>query len=232
MRFSYFTRGEGKDVVLFHGYGASKECFLPLANYLSKQFCVTAFDFPGFGESEKLSFPLSVSNYADEVENFLFHQGIVHPHVLAHSFGARVAVKMASRRDAFDKILLTGPAGIISNRTPLYRAKVLSYRLVKKLFPDYAETHFGSKEYRSLSPVMKESYKKIVNEDLRRDAEKIQSPVLILEGEKDTATPLKEAKIYCKHLKNGSLTVLKGCSHFAFLDDPLTFFSAAEEFFS
>lgn len=151
------------------------------------------------------------------------------PHVIAHSFGCRVAVKLASQEDIFDKILLTGPAGVILKRGISYLLKVKTYRLVKKFFPRFAEKNFGSKEYRTLSPVMKESYKKIVNEDLRGDARLIKNQVLIVEGKEDDTTPLKEAEAYLSCLERGRLKIIEG-GHFAFAENPLVFNLTAEEF--
>ena len=45
---SYIRRGEGKDLVLLHGYLSSKESFYPQISYFSRFFRVTALDFPGF----------------------------------------------------------------------------------------------------------------------------------------------------------------------------------------
>ena len=92
-----------------------------------------------------------------------------------------------------------------------------------------AEKKFGSKEYRQLSPLMRESYKKIVNEDLRGDASKVQNPVLIIEGGRDTTTTLREAEIYEKSFPNARLRVMDG-GHFAFVDNPLQFNILTEEF--
>ncbi len=228
---SYLTRGEGKDLIFFHGYGASKECFLRQIDYFSRSFKVTAFDFSGFGQSGKLKYPYSLKDYADETLEFMRDRGIVKPHLIAHSFGVRVAIKICESENAFDKMLLTGAAGVITNRNLAYKLKVLSYRTVRKLFPLYAERRFGSEEYKKLSPIMKESYKKIVNEDLRNIAPLIESEVLLLNGEKDRTTPLKQIKIYNERIKNSKLKILKNCGHFAFLDDGFEFNLIAEEFF-
>jgi len=223
--------GEGKDLVFLHGYLASKESFLPQIEYFSRFYRVTAPDFPGFGQSAPLQTAYSVGDYADWLTAFLRERHIEFPNVIAHSFGGRVAVKCLSRGDCFDKTVLCGCAGIVPKRSFLYRLRVGSYRAVKKLAPRYAERHFGSAEYRSLSPIMKESYKKIVNEDLRQDACRIARPVLFLNGSDDGETPLSSIEIYHNCVKGSKLTVLKGCGHFAFLDDPLAFQLAAEEFF-
>jgi pimeloyl-ACP methyl ester carboxylesterase len=108
--------------------------------------------------------------------------------------------------------------------------KVKSYRIVKKLAPAFAERKFGSVEYRLLSPIMKESYKKIVNEDLREDASKIKNSTLIVEGKEDKTTPLAEAQVYIQNLQNGRLKIMQG-GHFAFAEHPFVFNLIAEEFF-
>ena len=217
-------------MVFLHGYLSSKEAFTAQIEYFSRFYRVTALDFLGFGGSKRLTEAFSVADYAAWTKEALALLKVENPHVIAHSFGCRVAVKMAAADgDFFDKILLTGPAGILLNRGLSYRLKVKSYRLVKKLAPAFAEKKFGSVEYRSLSPIMKESYKKIVNEDLREEAKRIKNSTLIVEGEKDKTTPLAEAQVYIQCLQNGRLRRMQG-GHFAFAEYPLEFNLIAEEF--
>ena len=229
MNSSFLQQGEGKDLVFLHGYLSSKESFYPQINYFSRHFRVTAPDLPGFGGSELIPAAWSVGEYADWLEGFLKERGIAFPHVIAHSFGGRVAIKCLAR-GLIDRAVLTGCAGIVKRRTLSYHLKVKSYRLVKKFAPRFAEAKFGSAEYRSLSPLMRESYKKIVNEDLREEAKRIARPVLYLNGERDRETPLSSVKILHECTAGSRLAVLKGCGHFAHLEEPLLFDLAAEEF--
>lgn len=217
--------------MLMHGYGASKECFLRQIDYFSSLYAVTAFDFPGFGQSYPLSRPYSVGDYAKVTSEFLSSLGIKRPLVMAHSFGARVAVKMAGAADCFSAMLLTGGAGIVK-RGPAYSAKVLGYKAVRRFFPAWAAKNCGSREYRSLSPVMRESFKKIVNEDLRVTARGIRCKTLLVYGENDRDTPVKYGRIYNAAIPRSTLFIMRGCGHFAFLDDGLSFNMLADEFFS
>ncbi|MDE5896271.1 MAG: alpha/beta hydrolase, partial [Clostridia bacterium] len=132
--------------------------------------------------------------------------------------------------DGFECAVLCGCAGIVPRRTLKYKARVRAYKIVKRIAPRFAERKFGSAEYRTLSPLMRESYKKIVNEDLREDAKKIACPVLFVNGEKDGETPPASARIYASCVRGSKTLVLQGCGHFAHLDDPLAFNLAAEEF--
>ncbi len=228
---SFLQKGQGKDLLFLHGYLSSKEAFTLQINYFSRFYRVTALDFLGFGKSAPLKSPFSVPDYAAWTEEVMKILHVERPHVIAHSFGCRVAVKMASENEQiFDKILLTGPAGVILKRGFFYHCKVRTYRAVRKIAPKFAERKFGSKEYRSLSPIMKESYKKIVNEDLRADAKRIKNQVLIVQGSKDTVTPIKEAQAYLSCLQKGRMKEIKG-DHFAFVQSPTAFNMIAEEFF-
>ena len=229
MNVAYLRRGEGKDLVFLHGYLSCKESFYPQIGYFSRHFRVTAPDFPGFGESDRIPAAWSVGDYADWLEGFFKEQGIVFPYVIAHSFGGRVALKCLAR-GLIDRAVLTGCAGIVKERTAAYRIRVGGYRLVKRVAPRFAEAHFGSREYRSLSPLMRESYKKIVNEDLREEAGRIARPVLYLYGERDKETPLSSGRILHECTAGSKLAVFKGCGHFAHLEEPLLFNLAAEEF--
>ena len=188
-------------------------------------------DFLGFGKSEPIPYAFSVDDYANWLCALLPALGITQPHVIAHSFGVRVAVKaQAKYQGTFDKMVLTGPAGIILKRGIKYRLKVKTYRFVKRFAPKFAERKFGSAEYRTLSPIMKESYKKIVNEDLRTFARQVQNEVLIVQGKADLTTTEQEAQTYLQSFPNARLAHIDG-AHFAFAENPVAFNLIAEEFF-
>ncbi|MBR7186436.1 MAG: alpha/beta hydrolase [Clostridia bacterium] len=217
--------------MLLHGYLASKESFYPQIEYFSKTYRVTALDFPGMGSANALEAPWSVSDYADWTAQALEFLGLENSNMIAHSFGGRVAIKLLSRGYPFKSAVLCGCAGIVPRRGLRYRIRINTYKLMKKIAPNYAEKHFGSDDYRRLSPIMRESFKKIVNEDLREDAKKITCPVLFINGDRDKETPLSQTQILVSCVKGSKITVLNRCGHFAHLDNPLAFQLAVEEFY-
>ena len=227
---SLIQEGAGEDLVLLHGYLSCKESFYWQIKYFSKYFRVTAFDFWGFGKSPPLAEPWSVDDYAAHTLALLNELDIRRAHLLTHSFGGRVGLKLlAAHGERFLKAVFTGCAGIPPKRGISYRAKVFSYRAVRKFAPRYAEKHFGSAEYRTLSPVMRESYKKIVNEDLTPCLKDVRNPVLFVFGQQDTATPLYMGKILSEGVRDGALVTMRG-THFCFSGDPDTFNRIAGEF--
>lgn len=211
-------------MLLLHGYGSKKESFYYQIEFLSRFYRVAAPDFPCFGASEKTDEAWGVGEYAAWLEKFISAAGIKRPYIIAHSFGARVAIKLLSeKKDAASKLVITGGAGLVKPRSPAYMRKVKAYRLVKRIFPSFAEKHFGSREYRSLTPPMRESYKKIVNEDLRENAKKIITPALLIYGKDDAVTPAcEEGAVFNSLIAGSRLEIMEG-GHFCFSENPEVF---------
>lgn len=190
-------------------------------------------DMPAFGASSPISRPWSVGDYAEWLKTFISEQGLIGCYVVAHSFGARVIFKLLSEEaEIAEKLLITGGAGLVKQRSPAYMRQVKRYRRVKKLFPKYAEKHFGSAEYRTLSPVMRESYKLIVNEDLRGCAAKINVPALLVYGDSDNVTPAgEEGKIFNSAIAGSRLEIIGG-GHFCFSENSEKFNALMLDFFN
>ncbi|MDE7453750.1 MAG: alpha/beta hydrolase [Clostridia bacterium] len=223
--------GEGQDILLLHGYLSKKESFYYQIKFLSRFYRVTAPDFPAFGASAPITSAWSVGDYCDWLDKFIKAAGLNKPVIIAHSFGARVAIKyLSSRPCAAEKLIITGGAGIVKPRSKKYLRRVKAYRIVKKFFPKLAEKKFGSKEYRTLPPVMRESYKKIVNEDLKDCAKEIRCKTLLLYGADDTVTPAdEEGKIFNSLIPCSELKILQG-GHFCFSENPAPFNDAVYKF--
>ncbi len=217
-------RGEGKCVLMLHGYGSKKESFYYQIEYLSRFFDVVVPDMPGFGACGGLETPYSVGDYARWTEEFAAALKLDRPHIVAHSFGARVAFKLlAVYGFPAGRLVITGGAGLVKERSAAYLRKVRAYRRMKKIFPRLAEKRYGSEEYRALSPVMKESYKKIVNEDLSHCAAAIKNPTLLIYGEDDAVTPaVEEGAAFRRLIADSRLEITSG-GHFCFCEYPEIF---------
>ena len=230
-KIAYLQEGQGEELLFLHGYLSCKESFYYQLQQLKMHYRVTAVDLVGFGKSDALTEPWSVADYARHTLAILQGLQIERTHILAHSFGGRIALwLLANMPEKFDRAILTGCAGLIPKRNLKYHLKVKGYNLCKKIFPNFAERHFGSAEYRTLSPIMRESYKKIVNEDLFDCLAKIKSEVLYIFGEKDSATPLYMADILQANTPNAKLEVIEGGSHYCFCEQVALFNTLALQF--
>lgn len=214
-----------------HGYLSNGKAFNRQIEGLKNQFECFSPDLVGFGENKYMAYPYSLQDYANSVKKYMEENNIVKPFVVAHSFGARIAIKMASQEDVFSKMVLTGAAGLKPKKTIKKRIKIFWFNILKKFVKKEKLKGFYSSDYNSLTPVMQESFKKIVNEHLDDNLKSINQQVLLIFGEKDRETPLDFAKRFNAGIKNSKLKIFKGAGHFCFLDKPLTFNMEVREFF-
>lgn len=222
------VKGEGKTLLLLHGYLCSKEIFVNQIEYFAKYFKVVAIDFTGFG-GQKMLYPYSLEDYKNSLLGVINELGNEKIYCLAHSFGVRVLLKTLPECKRIDKIVLTGPAGLKPRKKLKTRLKIGWYKFSKRVLKIKRE-NLGSKDYRSLDEIMKQSFKLVVNEHLDKKLSKIENQTLIIEGSSDKETPLYMAKRLNKLLKNSSLIVMNGCGHFAFLDKSQYFNILVKEF--
>lgn len=224
----------GTPIIFLHGWGGSVASFKGVYNNLSKDYYVINLDFYGFGNSDVPSRALSVSDYADSVRELIGYLGIDRTHIVAHSFGGRVAIKLAAEYpDIIDKIILVDSAGIKPRRGLKVYLRILRYKLLRalsKVFGKIDLTKYGSADYRALPEAMKGTFVRVVNEDLTPLLKKITASVLIVWGEDDKDTPLYMAKKLHARIANSGLVVLKGAGHYSYIDKYAQFLAVADRF--
>jgi len=223
----YAEAGQGPAVLLLHGWGADHTLFAPLMELLAKKYHVYALDFPGFGQSPEPAQAWCVDDYADQVLAFLSALGIEACSLLGHSFGGRVIIKLCARQlpePRLNKIVLVDAAGIrkIPSKKSLRRTK--RYKLGKKIlrpFPKlrkaWAERH-GSADYRAASPMMRQVFVKVVNEDLAPLLPLIRQETLLIWGRNDADTPLADGQRMEREIPHAGLVVLENCGHYSFVE--------------
>ena len=90
VKIAYSQTGEGKNLVMVHGYGCSSLYFKRNIPVLAKKFKVTAIDLRGHGESEKTAKGPRVSRLAADIHELLEHLGISDAVYLGWSMGCSV----------------------------------------------------------------------------------------------------------------------------------------------
>jgi pimeloyl-ACP methyl ester carboxylesterase len=93
---STLTMGNGPDVLLLHGLGATRASLLETAAALSGRYRVHAPDLPGFGSSSKPSFGgYNARWFADIMIGLMDELEISNAHLVGNSMGGRVAIETA-----------------------------------------------------------------------------------------------------------------------------------------
>jgi len=113
LRIRYRTMGKGAPLVLLHGWGTSLDTFRPMAEDLGRFHTVTSFDFPGHGQSDLPPGAWAVDDFVGLTLELMAELGIEKASVLGHSFGGRVAIKLAAAHpDKVDRLVLVDAAGV------------------------------------------------------------------------------------------------------------------------
>jgi pimeloyl-ACP methyl ester carboxylesterase len=247
---AYRVLGNGKPMIVLHGWGASSDVMLPLIKSLNVQRTFYLIDFPGFGKSPAPDSAWDVGTYAAMIATFIQEVAGSKVDVIAHSFGGRVTLKLCSHPEwskLIDKVLITGGAGMKPRRPAKFYFKKYLAKSLKIPFTILPNSigdkglnwlrstklwkSLGSSDYQQLQGVMREVFVKTVSEYLEGTLPSIQHEVLLLWGENDESTPLYQAKIMERGIKNSGLAVIEQAGHYAFLDRPHQFKVITESFF-
>ncbi len=217
---NYVQYGEGKDIVLLHGWGQNIEMMKFLGDRFCEDYRITILDFPGYGESPEPSSAWFISDYCELVHDLIVKLKIDNPILIGHSFGGRVAIKYASLYNV-SKLVLFGAPCIRKNKELDAKTKFLKWA---KTLPgmngigEYMKKYIGSRDYKAASPIMRQVLVNTVNEDLSEDAKKIKCPTLLIWGTNDTEAPIEDARELEKLLSDGALIELSG-THYAYIEN-------------
>ena len=241
VQLHYTDCGEGHPLLLLHGWGCNTTTFSAIRPFLEARFRVLTLDFAGFGQSDEPHEVWGVEEYTRSVEALTKAEGIENPILIGHSFGGRVSIVYASRNKT-QKVILVDAAGVKPRRSLSYYRKVYTFKLLKRILPlvvgrkraeamiDARRSKAGSSDYNQATPMMRAILSKCVNEDLCHLMPKIEAPTLLFWGEKDTATPLADAKRMEKLIPDAGLVTVAGAGHFSFLENTPLFLRVVESF--
>lgn len=221
--FSFYSLGKaGPIIVLLHGWDASKEKLLSLGKALAEiGWRVLIPDLPGFGKSSLPSRPWGVGEYSDFILKVIdkFY-GKKKVYIFGHSFGGRLAIKVAALYPKkIAGIVLCGSAGISRGNFLKRIFFLLLAKIGKLIFPKsekfrqliykLAKEH----DYEKTKGVMRETFKLAISEDLKPLLAKIKIPTLILWGTEDKMTPIADGFILKKAISKAKLVLFEGEGH-------------------
>ena len=234
LEVNYKIAGSGPAVLILHGWGGSSDSWIAVQEILAKQgYKAICPDLPGFGKSKTPSRAWEVTDYAEFVNKFTRFLNIDNFFIISHSFGGRVAISFAGTYpEKLKRLVLCNSAGIkpnpgIKTRIIFQFSKIGNAIFSPKIsarFKDGARNIFyvflRHKDYAKANGVMKETIKKVLNEDLTQDLSKIRTKTLIVWGEKDKMVPVKYAQVFKEKIKDSQLVILPKIGHSPHLEAP------------
>lgn len=224
-------------ILMVHGFGASLHTWDAWADALSRNYRVLRLDLPGSG----LSAPDAQGDYRDSrtillLQALLDQRGIARAHVVGHSIGGRMAWTFAARfPQRVDRLVLIAPDGFAGpgsayGQPPEVPAvmglmrHVLPRALLRmNLAPAYADPAVLSEalttRYHDLmrAPGSREALLSRLRQTVLVDPvpllRSIQSPTLLLWGDRDAFIPVTHAQDYLRALPRATLVTLPGTGH-------------------
>jgi len=206
--------GSPARVVALHGWGRTGADFTGLLAGLD----AVAIHLPGFGPAAAPDAVWGTDDYARLVAEAIEPLGPVV--VVGHSFGGRIAVRLAASRPGLvSGLVLTGAP--LVRLAPVSKPK-LSYRIAKALnriglIPDSVlearRKKAGSADYNAAQGIMRDIMVKTVNENYDDDLAGITAPTGMVWGENDTAAPTAAGKVASERIRGAHWTVVPGEAH-------------------
>jgi pimeloyl-[acyl-carrier protein] methyl ester esterase len=243
--------GQGKDLVLIHGWGMHSGIWEPIIDRFSNQYTLHLVDIPGMGKSHVIN-PYDLDHVTEEISKALPPSF----DILGWSLGSLIAIKMSLMYPKkIHRMVLVGGTPCFINQTDWsYGVDIRDFNnFTNNLFKNYKSTMINfyilqlmhSKNSKLIIKKLKEmeavenppeikslqlGLDILLNNDLRNDINKIKHQTLLITGDMDRLTP-KSASIWLEsHLKESQLKLIKGASHIPFLSHSDEFFNCLDQF--
>ena len=215
-------------ILWLHGWGQSHKALLPMAEFFDDTANNMLVDFPGFGQSNNPPEDWGSKEYMEALYQQIVSNNFVPTYIVAHSFGCRVAIRMAAKYpDAVKGLILIAAAGLKRKRSVFFKIKASFIKLMvkaSKIIDNFFKTSiksiladkFGSSDYKNAG-LLRNSFVKVVNENLEEEASQIKAKTLLIFGENDEQTPKEFGIKYQQLIADSKLIILKNQDHYSVL---------------
>ncbi len=242
---NFKVAGEGPVILILHGWGSSSDSWVTVQKVLADAgFTVFCPDLPGFGKSETPKTPWEVSDYVEWTLSFLDSRGIKEFFLLSHSFGGRIAIKLAAKYPERIRALVFCAAAGLKHKPDLktqiifFLSKIGSILLAPRIMNRVKDTarnvfylFFRHRDYVKAPANMRETMKKVLAEDLLPYLPVITTKTLIVWGKRDKILPVEDAHIFNEAIRNSRLEIMGAADHSPHLQVPERLAELIMEFF-
>lgn len=247
----YETYGQGKPVVLLHGWLGSWGLWQRTMEVLGDGYRTYALDFWGFGESGKKRQTYAVSDFVSLVDQFMGQLGIESAPLVGHSMGGTVSLSVAFRYpNRVEKIAVVGspivgtslsvflqlagyrPIAFLVYNLPLLLR--LGVRLVSPLIVNKDPLAWYRTQERDLSRTTLESFFASIGSlrrtDLRPRLNEVKVPTLGIYGVGDTIVDPRQYEPLKAGVPHAQIEVMRKSRHFPMIDEPELFTRVVKDF--
>ncbi len=243
---NYVERGTpgGTPIIFIHGFPFSLEMWEPQMWALPNQYRAIAYDVRGHGRSDVGDGQYSIEFFVDDLVGLLDHLVIDKTVLCGLSMGGYIALRAFERNPERFKglILCDTKSGTDTDEGKVKRASTLkSVKMngVEQFAEGFVKSVFAESTFKS-HPEIIESIKSVIKTSspigiggallalaCRTDTTpvlpKIKVPTLILCGERDVLTPLKDSEFMHNQIIGSSFHIIPAAAHLSNLENPGVF---------
>lgn len=247
----YKIEGSGPPLVLLHGMSNNSRSWEKQVEDLKKNYTVIAWDAPGYGNSsDPIKEFTQFQDFAVVLKGFLDKLNLKEIYLLGHSMGAATALEFYRLYPNFIKALILaditrGAAALSSeeNESKLknrlyaignFSPQEIANQRIKALLSSGASKEVFHQVKEIMSMVRPAGYRSVANSLYNLDQmdllPRVNVPTLIICGELDSVTPVKESTIIHKGIRESELVIVPKTGHLCYQEDPHTFNIHIHEF--
>lgn len=236
--------GEGPAVLCLSGLGYASWCWGELQAALSSRWRALAVENRGTGRSEKPPGPYSIEQFADDAARVLDRLELAEAHVVGHSMGGYIALKLALRHPGrVRSLVLVGTTDGGAGALPVPESTRSAWQAAAGLGPaEFARRTMPLSYAPGWVEANPERFESILSARLRHptpiDAwqaqyaaceqylmrgiptSDIRNPALVVHGTQDRVVPFENGARLASRLPQGRLHRILGGGHLCFLEDP------------
>jgi len=214
----YEVAGEaGEPVVMVHGLSGSTRWWARNLPALARHYRLYLVDLPGFGAMRRLGRQFVLAEAALWLSEWMRAVGLERAHLVGHSMGGYVAIRLAAGRpELVGRLVLVASAG-----TPTGRS-MLGHLVPLLLAARYATPTFLpvlARDTLRMGPTtLWRAARDLLAEDVRKDLRRIEAPTLLLWGENDPLVPPAVGGLLRQEIPDSRLLVLEAAGHVPMFD--------------
>lgn len=247
---SYAEAGEGKVIVLLHGFTESMKIWNSFVNKLSGKYRVITIDLPGHGRSARLDKIQTMEMMADTVHAVLKKAKVSKCIMIGHSMGGYVTLSFAAKYPAMLKgfglfhshCFADSPEEVeVRNRTiALVEKDKFGFmaQFIPGLFPDEVHKKYSAEIKRLIQRASKMEKESVI---AALEGMKVRSnhlptlretnlPVLFIVGQADPKAPLSRLWDMISAPAVSRTLLLKQCGHMGYIEEPEECLDAIRDF--
>ncbi len=241
LHYVYLEGGQGEPLILLHGFGANKDNFIYVARFLTPHYRVIIPDHIGFGESshpQDADYTAGVQ--ATRIRTLAKALGVTKVHLGGSSMGGHISMMYAALYpEDVESLWLIDPGGIWSapksemreliaktGENPLMAkseeefARIFDFVMSDPPFIPRPVLNVMAQERIRNFELEKRIFKELSADSAEKYVSGLQTPTLIVWGEKDRVISPATADILQKLLPRSEVIMMKGLGHLPMLENP------------